>query len=182
MAKLAGLEMCWAYNRQYGTRYVCAMPTNLYGPGDTTTRRPATCCLRSSASSTKRAFAADGTVTLWGTGTPRRVLLHSDDAAEACMLLLIRRRGWSRDGSPRKPRPLVNVGSGGDVSIRELAELVREVVSCSAEILWDHGKPDGNAAQAPRHLENQRLGWRPRVDLREGIRAALADFIAREAR
>lgn len=171
MAKLAGLEMCRAYNRQHGTRFVCAMPTNLYGPGDNydaATSHVLPALIRRFHEARLR---GDKTVTLWGTGAPRRDLLYSDDMAEACVLLL----SGQNDGGAT----LVNIGSGADVTIRELAELVRDVVGCKTDIHWDHTKPDGT----PRKLLDisiaTRMGWRPKVGLREGIGLALADFASR---
>ena len=116
----------------------------------------------------------DETVTLWGTGTPRRDLLYSDDMAEACILLLF--------GAQDAGTTLVNIGSGTDVTILELAELVREVVSCDATILWDQTKPDGTPRKLLDISVATRVGWRPTVGLREGIGLALADFASRSGR
>ena len=182
LAKLAGLEMCWAYNRQYGTRFVCAMPTNLYGPGDNydaETSHVLPALIRKFHEARGR---GDKTVTLWGTGSPRRDLLHSDDLAEACMLLLFGGDAGSGPDLPGDRAPLVNIGSGADVTIRELAELVREVVGCDAEILWDHGKPDGTPRKLLDISTIGRTGWRPTMKLRDGIRLALADFTSRAGR
>ena len=182
LAKLAGLEMCWAYNRQYGTRFVCAMPTNLYGPGDNydaTTSHVLPALIRKFHEARGR---GDTTVTLWGTGSPRRDLLHSDDLAEACMLLLFGGDAGSGLVLPGDRAPLVNIGSGVDVTIRELAELVREVVACDAEILWDRGKPDGTPRKLLDISAIERMGWRPTIPLRDGIRLALADFTSRAGR
>jgi GDP-L-fucose synthase len=177
VAKIAGIEMCWACNRQHGTRFLAAMPTNLYGPGDNYDLKnshviPAMIRKMHEAKRTR----ADH-VLLWGTGKPRREFLHSDDAADACLFLMTLPEGQfdqlcSRDDRP----PLINVGSGTDLTIRELAEMVAAVVGFSGQILFDPAKPDG----APRKLLDvgllQSLGWKPRISLREGLGAVYEEF------
>ena len=178
MAKLAGLEMCWAYNRQYGTRYVCAMPTNLYGPGDNydlETSHVLPALIRRFHEAKVR---GDQSVTLWGTGSPRREFLYSDDMAEACIELLECPNAKLDDVLPANHAPLINIGFGRDCTIQELAELVRDVVGGDADIRWDPAMPDGT----PRKLLDigriERLGWKPEVGLREGIGLAYADMLA----
>lgn len=180
IAKIAGIEMCWAYNRQYGTRYVCAMPTNLYGPGDnydlqTSHVLPA---LIRKFHEAKVSNAA--TVTVWGTGKPRREFLHSDDMAAACVHLIENCEALRQTlGTERAP--LVNVGCGEDWTIAELAEIVRRAVGASARIIYDRSKPDGT----PRKLLDvgllASLGWRPHITLEKGLTSAYADFLARSA-
>ncbi len=178
VAKIAGIEMCWSYNRQYGTQYLCAMPTNLYGPGDNydlETSHVLPALIRKLHEAKVR---RDRAVTLWGTGTPRREFLYSDDMAAACVHLLeLPQERLAAIVNGARP-PLVNVGCGDDQSIRELAELVRGIVGCEAEIVWDHSKPDG----APRKLLDigtlTAAGWRPTVALKEGIQRAYADYLA----
>ena len=177
IAKIAGIEQCWSYNRQYGTRYLCAMPTNLYGPGDNYDLQ-ASHVLPALIRKFHEAKAAGAkAVTVWGTGTPRREFLYSDDMADACISLLEKEElEILRDaGHP----PLVNVGCGEDVTIAELAALVRDVVGAKVEILYDRSKPDGT----PRKLLDvsliRSLGWRQAVPLRQGLEAAYRDFRAR---
>ena len=162
LAKIAGIEAVRSYRRQYGRRWICAMPTNLYGPGDNFD-------LHSShvlPALIRKLSEADDTVTLWGTGSVRREFLHSDDAATAILHLL-----EFYDGDEH-----VNVGVGQDITIRELAHLVAEVVGFHGEITWDSSRPDG----APRKLlDVSRLfetGWRPQIALRDGIAGTYAWF------
>ena len=187
LAKIAGIEMCWSFNRQYGTRYLCAMPTNLYGPGDNhdlANSHVVPALLRKFHEAKQR---GDSKVTVWGTGTPRREFLYSDDMASACVHLMglpdatfDSLLGSDESVTGRFEPPLVNVGVGEDVTIRELAELVREVVGFSGRITLDVSKPDGT----PRKLLDVRLlnasGWRAGTGLRTGLTAAYADFLAHE--
>ena len=176
IAKIAGIEMCWAYNRQYGTRYLCAMPTNLYGPGDNydlQTSHVLPALIRRFHEAKVR---GDKTVTLWGTGAPRREFLYSDDMAAACVHLMdLPDASLAPIVSEGKP-PLINVGCGEDLTIRELALLVRTIVGSDATIDWDTSKPDGT----PRKLLDvgrlSALGWHPTIGLDEGIRRAYADY------
>ena len=180
VAKIAGIEMCWAYNRQYGTRYVCVMSTNLYGLNDTYDLEAGHVL----PSLIKRFHDAkvngDKRVTLWGTGTPRREFLDSDDMASACVHLLnLPADEESRFLNEDTP-PLINVGCGQDRTIGELAHLIRTIVGAEdVEITWDRSKPDG----MPRKLlDLSRLnatGWRPRLTLEDGLRRAYADFLVR---
>jgi GDP-L-fucose synthase len=161
VAKIAGIKLCQSYNRQYGTRFISAMPTNLYGPGDnfdlqTSHVLPA---LIRKFHEARESGAPD--VTIWGTGTPRREFLHVDDLAEACLFLM---RNYD-DGE------IINVGVGEDLTIRELAELVREVVGYQGEIVFDTGKPDGTPRKLLDTGRINALGWRPRISLRDGIAA-----------
>jgi GDP-L-fucose synthase len=178
IAKIAGIELCWSYNRQYGTRYLCAMPTNLYGPGDYYDLEKShvlPALIRKFHESKARGAK---TVTVWGTGTPRREFLFSDDMADACihLLELPRERLDQALGSARPP--LVNVGCGEDDTIAELAGAVRDAVGAQAEIVYDRSKPDGT----PRKLLDigliRSLGWQPRVSLEQGLALAYADFLA----
>jgi GDP-L-fucose synthase len=178
VAKIAGIEMCWACNRQYGTRYLAAMPTNLYGPSDnydseTSHVIPALFRKMHEAKASGRRE-----IVLWGTGTARREFLYSDDLAEACLLLmnLDEQRFDSLVGSEVDP-PLVNVGSGKDQSIRELAQLLAGVVGYDGEILFDPSKPDGTPRKLLDTSRLSSLGWRPAVNLREGLEATYHDFL-----
>ncbi len=170
LAKIAGIEMCWSYNRQYGTRYLAAMPTNLYGPNDNFDLHnshvlPA--LIRKTAEA-MRSGARE--VTVWGTGTPRRELLYSEDLAQACVFLLNLEE--ERYGSLLRPEtpPLINIGTGEDVTIRELAEVVSRVLGFAGDLSFDSSKPDGT----PRKLMDvsllHSLGWRHATALEDGIR------------
>lgn len=185
LAKIAGIEMCWSYNRQYGTKYLAAMPTNLYGPGDNyhpTHSHVIPALLRKFHEAAQR---GDSTVTVWGTGTPRREFLYSDDMADACVYLmnLSDERyqallGSDESVSGRFEPPLVNIGVGHDVAIAELAELVRQTTGFKGQIVYDRDKPDGT----PRKLMDvsllARTGWTARTALADGLRHAYAEFVA----
>ena len=168
VAKIAGIKLCQAYRRQHGCDFISAMPTNLYGPGDNYDLEQShviPAMLRKMHDAKQR--GAD-TVTLWGTGTPRREFLHVDDLANALLFLMQHYSGESH----------VNVGVGRDLSIRELAELVREVVGFEGELEFDSSKPDGT----PRKLVDTRrinaLGWQAATPLRQGLEQAYAWFVA----
>ncbi len=214
LAKIAGIEMCWSYNRQYGTHFLAVMPTNLYGPGDNydlETSHVIPAMIRKfhlaklAAEKNWPAIEADEArrgpipedirrtlyatcysdqpprIALWGTGTPRREFMYSDDMADACVFLMSLPDaefdpllGQNRnDGLP----PIVNIGVGEDVTIKELAETIKEVVGYEGEIVFDSTKPDGT----PRKLLDvgrlHRLGWRADVALTHGIRQAYIGFL-----
>jgi GDP-L-fucose synthase len=169
IAKIAGIEMCWSYNRQYGTRYLAAMPTNLYGPGDNfdlATSHVLPALIRKTAEA--KASGA-GEVVVWGTGTPRRELLYSDDMAQACCFLmnLDEERFGSLlvDDAP----PLINIGTGEDVTIRELAETVARVLGFQGALVFDSTKPDGTPRKLLDVERLHRLGWRHSTSLERGI-------------
>jgi len=174
IAKIAGIEMCWAYNRQYGTQYVCAMPTNLYGPGDNydlATSHVLSALIRRFHEAKQ---SRTGTVTLWGTGTPRREFLYSDDMAAACVHLMeLPQDRFASLVNDREP-PLVNVGSSEDLTIRDLAALIRGIVGTDAAIEWDTSKPDGTPRKLLDIGKLTALGWRQQIPLDEGIRRAYA--------
>ncbi|HET7199331.1 MAG TPA: GDP-L-fucose synthase [Burkholderiales bacterium] len=180
VAKIAGVEMCRSYNRQYGTRYLAAMPTNLYGPGDN--YDPASAHVLPALIHKMHEAKAGGLgrVVIWGTGSPRREFLHSDDMADACVMMMNLPDG-AFDGILRGPGefPLINVGCGEDQTIADLARVVASVVGFQGALEFDTGKPDGT----PRKLLDvgrlRALGWSPRIDLRTGIAAAYADYLAR---
>ncbi|MDP2007323.1 MAG: GDP-L-fucose synthase [Rubrivivax sp.] len=185
IAKIAGIEMCWSYNRQYDTRYLAAMPTNLYGPGDNyhPTNSHVIPALLRKFHEAKTAGAPE--VTVWGTGTPRREFLLSDDMADACVFLMnlpderyTPLLGSDESVTGRFEPPLVNIGVGDDVTIAELAALVAKVVGYPGRITYDTTKPDGT----PRKLMDVGLlrsaGWQASTPLEEGLRLAYAEFAA----
>lgn len=178
VAKIAGIEMCWSYNRQYGTRYLAAMPTNLYGPGDNydlNNSHVLPALIRKIHEAKQR---GEATVPIWGSGTPRREFLYSDDMAEACLHLMnLDEQAFNKvlgSGAP----PLVNIGYGEDLSILELAELVKEVVGYAGRFAFDATKPDGTLKKLLDVSRLHALGWKARISLRDGIGLAYADYQA----
>jgi GDP-L-fucose synthase len=181
VAKIAGVEMCWSYNRQYRTRYLAAVPNNLYGPGDNYDLESG----HVGAALIRRFHEAKArgakSVTLWGSGKPRREMLHSDDMAEACVMLMdLPDEKFDRLVAQDPPQPpLVNIGRGEDYTIRELAETVRGVVSFRGDIEWDSSKPDGAPQKLLDATRMRALGWSPRTTLDAGLRGAYRDFLSR---
>jgi len=178
VAKIAGIKMCQSYNRQYGTNFICAMPTNLYGPNDnfdleTSHVLPALIRKMHEAKvvSESPALSPQPSVIVWGTGTPRREFLHVDDLANACVFLmnLPEDRFYSLL-TPYSSPPLVNIGCGEDMTIRELAELVGNVVGFKGELVFDTSRPDGTPRKLLDVSKLRALGWQPKISLREGIR------------
>ena len=164
IAKIAGIKLAESYNRQYGRQYTSVMPTNLYGPNDNydlATSHVLPALLRKAHEARQR---GDAELVVWGSGTPRREFLYVDDLADACVHLMERRY----DG------PLVNIGCGQDLSIRELAEAVMDVVGCRARIVFDGSKPDGTPRKLLDVSRLAALGWRASTPLREGIARAYA--------
>lgn len=167
IAKIAGIKLCESYRDQYGSNFISAMPTNLYGPNDNydlQTSHVLPALLRKFHEAKE---AGSPTVECWGTGSPMREFLHVDDLAEACIFLM----------EHYDDKPFVNVGTGTDVTIKELAETIAEIVGYQGEIVWNTDKPDGT----PRKLMDvgriQALGWKHRIDLREGIEKVYQDFL-----
>jgi GDP-L-fucose synthase len=178
IAKIAGIEMCWSYNRQYGTRFLAAMPTNLYGPGDNydlQTSHVLPALIRKMHEAKER---GDSEVLVWGTGRPRREFLYSEDMADACVVLMGLDEDAFKEQTDRYP-PLLNIGCGTDLTIREIAVLAAKVVGFAGSLRFDTSKPDGT----PRKLLDvgriSALGWRPGVPLEAGIALAYGDFLAR---
>jgi GDP-L-fucose synthase len=166
VAKIAGLTMCDAYNREYGTRYVSVMPTNLYGPGDNFDPEKSHVIPGIMRRMHDAKVAGAQSVTLWGTGTALREFLYVDDLAEACVFLL--ERGFSG---------LVNIGCGEDLSIAELAGKIAATVGYEGGILFDPSKPDGTPRKLLDVSKLRGLGWAPTVGLDEGLRRAYAWFL-----
>ncbi len=176
IAKIAGVEMCRAYNRQYGTQFLAAMPTNLYGPGDNydlETSHVLPALIRKMHEARQR---GDSEVIIWGTGSPRREFLYSDDMADACVFLAsLPERKFAHLATDEVP--LINIGSGTDLTVRELAELVAGVVEFSGHLRFDDKRPDGTPRKL---LDSSRLtgmGWKSRVSLEQGVALACRDFL-----
>jgi Nucleoside-diphosphate-sugar epimerases len=181
VAKISGIEMCASYNRQYGARFLAAMPTNLYGPGDNYDPEnshviPA---LIRKMHEGKTSGAAQ--VVVWGTGTPRREFLHSDDMAAGCLHLITLPEDEYSALLTQGHWPLINVGGGEDVTIAEAARLVAQVVGYEGELVFDASRPDGTPLKRLDPSRLFALGWRPRVKLRQGLEKSYADYVARLA-
>ncbi|MGM5033857.1 GDP-L-fucose synthase family protein [Tardiphaga sp. 803_E3_N1_3] len=169
IAKIAGVKLCESYNRQYGTHYVSAMPTNLFGRNDNYDLQNSHVLPALIRKTHEAKVAGASELVVWGSGTPRREFLDVDDLADACVFMMER----GIEGG------LYNMGRGTDVTISELARTIMEIVGFSGRIVFDASKPDGT----PRKLLNidrlRELGWSPRISLEDGIREAYADFLAR---
>lgn len=178
LAKIAGIEMCSAYNRQYGTQYLAVMPTNLYGPGDNydlQTSHVLPALIRKAHEAKQR---GDEALVVWGTGDPRREFLYSDDMADACVALLRLDDAQFESAIGTYP-PLVNIGSGSDLTIRELAELVARVVGFRGALRFDASKPDGTPRKLLDVSRMTRLGWSARIGMEQGIARAYREFLGR---
>jgi GDP-L-fucose synthase len=170
LAKIAGIEMCWSYNRQYKTRYLAAMPTNLYGPNDNfdlANSHVLPALIRKTVEAIKSKASQ---ITVWGTGTPRRELLYSDDLAEACIFLMNLDDARYNSLLTQDAPPLVNIGTGEDVTIRELAETVAKVLGFNGQLVFDTTKPDGTPRKLMDVTRLHDLGWHHTTSLEQGIR------------
>lgn len=181
IAKIAGIKLCESYNRQYGTDYRSVMPTNLYGPGDNYHPENSHVIPALVRRFHEAREGAVEKVVIWGTGTPRREFLYVDDMAEACVHVMeLERELYASNTQPMLSH--INVGSGGDLTIRDLAVLIGKVTDYQGQIEFDADKPDG----APRKLMNvgrlNNLGWRPRTSLEEGLKQAYQDFLIQQIR
>ncbi len=172
VAKIAGIKLCQALRRQHNCNFISAMPTNLYGPNDNDdlqTSHVLPALLRKFLE-TKEQGAS--TVTCWGTGTPKREFLHADDLASACLFLL---ENYDEETT-------INVGSGHEVSIKALAEMISEIVGFDGEIHWDDSKPDGTPRKLLDSSRIYALGWRPKIDLEEGVRRICQQYLEQSFR
>jgi GDP-L-fucose synthase len=169
IAKIAGIRLCQAFRRQYGCDYICAMPTNLYGLNDNYDLNNSHVLPALIRKFHEAKVAGADTVTCWGTGAPKREFLFADDLASACLFLM---RHYSDE-------QFINIGSGADLDIKALADLVQRTVGFKGRIVWDNSKPDGT----PRKwLDSSRifaLGWKPEIDLNKGISLAYEDYVKR---
>jgi len=171
VAKIAGIKLCEAYNAQYGRQYISVMPTNMYGPNDNydlNNSHVLPALIRKAHEAKQR---GEDQLMVWGSGTPMREFLYADDLADACVFLM--ETGY--DG------PLVNIGTGSDVTIRELAETVVNVVGFKGKLAFDASKPDGTPRKLMDVSRLNSLGWRARTGLSEGIALAYADFLKTQA-
>lgn len=183
LAKIAGVEMCWSYNRQYGTQFLAAMPTNLYGPGDNYNLENSHVIPALIRKFHEAKVANEPQVVVWGTGTPRREFLYSDDMADACAHLMnlpddqyTQLLGSDESKTGRFEPPLVNIGTGEDVTIHVLAEAVRAVTGYQGQIVFDASKPDGTPRKLMDVCKLSGMGWNARTGLTEGLAAAYRDF------
>lgn len=182
IAKIAGIELCWSLNRQHGTRFLCAMPTNLYGPNDNydlANSHVLPALIRKAHEAKAR---GDAEMVVWGTGAPQREFLYSDDMADACIKLM-RLPDANFDSLVNPPPgnwslpPLINIGCGEDQTIRELAEMIVEVVRFEGTLKFDSSKPDGSPRKLLDISRMEALGWRPLVGLRDGIAATYRAYV-----
>ncbi len=171
IAKIAGIKLCEAYNHQHGRQYISVMPTNLYGLNDNYDLNSSHVLPALIHKSHKAKLAGDKTYTVWGSGTPKREFLFADDLADACTFLM------ESDYSG----PLLNIGTGEDLTIRELAETVMDVVGFKGELAFDSSKPDGTPRKLLDVSALHALGWKAKTSLREGIAISYQDFLKRFA-
>ncbi len=179
VAKIAGIEMCWSYNRQYGTRYLAAMPSNLYGVGDSYHPENAHVIPALIRRTHELKVRGASEMVVWGTGTPRREFVYVDDMAEACLFLMSLPDSEIDQMLPADSAPMVNIGLGYDMTIAEMAQEVRDAVGFQGPIVFDTSRPDGTPRKL---LDVSRLasrGWSARTTLREGLEHAYQDFLAR---
>ena len=169
VAKIAGIKMCQAYRRQYGCDFISAMPTNMYGPNDNYDLQGSHVLPALIRKFHEAKVANAPTVTCWGTGSPLREFLYSDDLARACVFLL---ENYSEE-------QFINVGSGSEVSVRELTETIKRVIGFPGQIVWDKTKPDGTPRKLMDSSRLFALGWQPQVELEAGVRLAYQDFVKR---
>jgi len=170
VAKIAGIEMCWAYNRQYGTCYLAAMPTNLYGPGDNFDLNNSHVLPALIRKAVESKVAGRRQLAVWGTGEPRREFLFNEDLADACIHLLnLPEEVYGKLLVSDAP-PLINIGAGEDLTIKELAELVTRVLEFDCEIIFDRSHPDGTPQKLLDVSRIKSLGWKATTGLEEGIK------------
>lgn len=167
IAKIAGIKLCQAFRRQCGADFISAMPTNLYGPNDNYHPQNSHVLPALIRRFHEARLADSPSVTCWGSGHPLREFLHADDLARACVFLM---KNYSQP-------EIINVGSGSDLSIRDLAELVQKTVGYTGEILWDSSKPDGTPRKLMDSSRIFELGWRPGIDLESGIKVTYKAFV-----
>ena len=183
LAKIAGVEMCWSYNRQYGTNYLAVMPTNLYGAGDNYHPENSHVIPALIRKFHEAKESGADSVVVWGTGNPMREFLYSDDMADACVFLMNLPEkiycgllGTEDSRNDRFDPPLVNIGVGYDISIKDLAILVSKIIGFAGEIHFDISKPDGTQKKLLDVSKLNKLGWTAKIGLQEGLERAYSDF------
>lgn len=179
LAKIAGIEMCWSYNRQYGTKWLAAMPTNLYGPGDSYDLNNSHVLPALIRKMHEAKLAGAKEVVLWGSGTPKREFLYVDDLASALVFLGTLDAERYNPLVERAVCPLINVGTGEDLTIRELAEAIAGVVGYAGKFIQDASKPDGTMRKMLDVSKIQGLGWQAKTSLTHGISKAYEDYVLR---
>ena len=172
VAKIAGIKLCQAYRRQHGCDFISAMPTNMYGPNDNYDLQTSHVLPALIRKFHEARESGAPTVTCWGTGQPLREFLYADDLARACLFLM---NHYSEE-------QFINIGYGSDISIKELAELVGRIVGYEGKIVWDTDKPDGTPRKLMDSSRLFALGWKPQVDLENGIRMAYEDYLGKRGR
>ncbi len=182
IAKIAGIELCWAYNRQHGAKFLAAMPTNLYGPGDSYDLQNSHVLPALIRKVHEAKTSGESAVTIWGSGRPRREFLYSDDLGRACVFLM--RLGDEAFGALVAPAvtPLINIGCGKELSIRDLAEVTAGQLGYNGGFAYDTSKPDGMPRKLLDVSRMSALGWRATTSLPEGISLAYRDFLERHVR
>jgi len=181
LAKISGIEMCWSYNRQYGTQYMAVMPTNLYGPGDNYHLENSHVIPALIRKFHEAKINNQPKVTVWGTGTPKREFLYSDDMAQACVFVMNLADGiyqplLASDRNNGLP-PLLNIGSNSDLTIAELANVIKEVVGFTGDIVYDATKPDGTMRKLMDSGRLNRLGWSATTVFLQGTQQAYANYL-----
>ena len=171
IAKIAGIKLCQAYRRQFSCDFISAMPTNMYGPNDNFDLESSHVIPALIRKFHEAKINAAREVVCWGSGTPRREFLFSEDLARACIFLM---ENYSEE-------QFINVGYGSDITVRELAETVREVIGFTGEIVWDTSKPDGTPRKLMDSSRLNALGWQAQTGLKEGLRLAYQSFLRGEA-
>ena len=185
VAKIAGVEMCWAFNRQYGTRFLSVMPTNLYGPGDNYDLPNCHVLPALIRKMHEAKMRGDKQVTIWGTGNARREFLYVDDMANACILLMklpdVQFNSLissdAGDSNTAALPPLINIGCGADLTVRALAETIARIVGFKGALVFDTTKPDGTPRKLLDVSRIQELNWRPEVEFAHGVSLAYEDFL-----
>ncbi|VTU19040.1 GDP-L-fucose synthase family protein [Variovorax sp. PBL-E5] len=181
LAKIAGVESCWAFNRQYGRRFLAVMPTNMYGPGDNFHAQNSHVLPALIRRFHEAKVRGDPSVTVWGSGTPRREFMFSSDIGDAIAFLLALPDPQFTHLTRPEQAPLINIGVGEDVTIREVAERIRATVGYRGELAFDASKPDGTPRKLLDVSRMSELGWKASTDLDTGLRAAYAAYLQHHA-
>lgn len=187
LAKIAGIEMCWSYNRQYGTQYLAVMPTNLYGPGDNYHPENSHVIPALIRKFHEAKVNNVSEVVVWGTGTPKREFLYNEDMADACVYLMNLPDGQYQGllgsnefATGKFEPPLVNIGYGSDITIKELAETVGQVIGYKGNIVFDTTKPDGTMRKLMDVSLLSKMGWKASTSMHKGLAHAYADFLSKQ--